>query len=151
MRKQIKIAHSETMFGHTYHTQVNDQLLILATNLESDWKKLQGRVNKDYFWFRAPKITVTQIAHSMKHLCDLSNKFDFRIRHDAQSNTWDASLKLSDEMDAANWAWSHTEMWTKWSAAQEKAHVQSLKPAKIKVSKSGRITVRTTVTTITDP
>lgn len=152
MRKQVKITHVENMFGHTYQTVIQDAPVILAQNLESDWRTLHGRVGKNYFWFRAPKINLMQIGASLQHLRDLSNKFEFKLWHDADTDTWDASLKLADDMDAASWAWSHTEMWAKWTKQAETELVKSRKqkPAKIRVSKSGRITVKATVSTIPD-
>lgn len=151
MRKQIKISHEENMFGHTYHTMVNTNKITLAANLESDWRKLRGRLNADYFWFRAPKITLPQLTKTIQNLSDLSHKFEFKLWHDADTNTWDASLKLSDHMDAASWAWSHTEMWAKWSDAEEKEWKQSQKPRKLKVNKDGSVKVKVTVSTLADP
>jgi hypothetical protein len=150
MRKQIRFEHAENMFGHTYSYQTPDHTMItVLENTEADWMHNHKRVVKPYFWFRAPTISVSQLAVTMRDLCDLATSYELKVWHSDRG--LDASLKITDEMDAATWAWSHTEIWAKWSDSQEKEFVQSLKPRKLKVNKDGSVKVKVSVTTLQDP
>jgi len=150
MRKQLRFKHSESMFGHTYAYELPDQPKVtVLENHEFDWRENHTRVNQNYYWFRAPKITQDQLRITMQGLCDLASPFELKVWHSDRG--LDASLKMSDLMDATSWAWSHTEMWSKWSPEQEKEWVQSNKPRKLKVRKDGSIQVRVTVSEIENP
>lgn len=150
MRKQIRFEHSENMFGHTYTYQLPDQDVVqVLQNHDADWRVNNKRVGKPYFWFRAPHISNAQLAVTMRDLCDLGAMYELKVWHSDKG--LDASLKISDDMDAASWAWSHTEIWAKWSQAQEKEFTQSLKPRKLKVNKDGSVKVKVTVSEISDP
>jgi hypothetical protein len=89
---------------------------------------------------------------TMRDLASLEHKFELKVWQSDKG--MDASLKIKDDMDASMWAWSHTEMWSKWSDAQEKEFIASLKPRKapkLKVDKHGNIKVKVTVSQISDP
>lgn len=150
MRKQIKFQHVENMFGHTYSYQTLDASTVtVLANHEHNWRQNQKRVSKNYFWFRAPRISQAQLAITLQDLCDLTAPYELKVWQSDKG--LDASLKITDDMDAASWAWSHTEIWAKWSAAQEKEFIQSLKPRKLKVLKDGTVKVKVTVSEIQDP
>jgi hypothetical protein len=149
MRKQIRFNHTENMFGHTYTYQLPEQEVIsVLENHDQDWLINHKRVSKPYYWFRSPRMSVQQLSITMRDLCDLAAPYELKVWHSDQH--LDASLKISDEMDAAAWAWSHTEIWAKWSESQEKEFVSSLKPRKLKVRKDGTVKVTVTVSSIQD-
>lgn len=153
MRKQIRFDHTENMFGHSYSYQLpdSDKVTVLE-NHELNWKVNHKRVTKPFFWFRAPKISVAQLAVTMQDVCNLGAPYELKVWNSDKG--LDASLKISDDMDAAQWAWGHTEMWAKWSDDQEKEFIASLKSRKapkLKVDKHGNIKVKVTVSQISDP
>lgn len=151
MRKQLKIAHSETMFGHTYTYQLPDQsdtITVLENHAEA-WHLNQKRVSKPFYWFRAPRINNSQLTTTLQNLADLGAPYELKVWHSEKG--LDASLKVTDEMDAATWAWSHTDIWSKWSDSEEKSWVAEQKPRKLKVNKDGSIKVRVTVSEIPNP
>lgn len=150
MRKQISFIHSENMFGHTYAYELPDQAPVtVLENSEHAWHMNHKRINKPYYWFRAPQISQSQLSQTLKNLCDLGTPFELKVWHSDKG--LDASLKISDELDASTWAWSHTEMWAKWSDDAEKSWKAEQKPRKVKVLKDGTVKVKVTVSQITDP
>lgn len=150
MRKQIRFDHTENMFGHTHTYQLPDtDVVTVLENHELNWQVNHKRVSKPFFWFRAPKISVAQLAVTMQDVCNLGAPYELKVWHSDKG--LDASLKITDDMDAAQWAWGHTEMWAKWSDAQEKEWVAAQKPRKLKVLKDGTVKVKVTVSQISDP
>lgn len=148
MRKKIKLRHVENMFGHSYYGDWADQTNVpVLENHCQAWHLNHTRVSKPFYWFRAPTINLEQLRTTLANLCDLSNPYELRMWHSDKG--FDASLKITDDMDAAVWAWSHTEMWAKWSQEQEKEFLRSIKPVKLKVNADGTVKVKVTVSQLT--
>jgi hypothetical protein len=147
MRTKLDITKSSNMFGHSYGVITKDGAVQLVDNLENDWMIHQRqRITRPFYWFRAPSITRAQLAQTMQSLSELDGACQLVVWEDHKGNL-DASIKFKSEADTAMFAWSHTEMWAKWSDAEEKQLVDKLKVANktLKVSKHG--TVKVTVET----
>lgn len=148
MRKRLKFEHESNMFGHSYFYQHDQTRVQVLTNCEQAWHVNHKRVSKQFFWFRAPKLTQAQLEVTMRDLGDLASHYELKVW--LSDKGLDASLKLTDDMDAAQWAWSHTEMWAKWDDQQELDLAASQKPTKIKVDKHGNVKVKVTMSEISD-
>lgn len=158
MRTQIQFDHSENMFGHTYTCELPvkgadgetpTKKVTLVENHDGAWHLKQRQMRKPYYWFRAPKISQAALAETLRNLSDLEHTYELKVWH--TDGVLDASLKIKDEMDTAQWAWSHTDTWAKWSDAEEKEWAQAQKPTKLKVNKDGSVKVKVTVSTLSDP
>ena len=149
MRQLIKFTHATNMFGHSYSYEKDQKQVSIIENAEHAWHMKHQRVTKPYFWFRAPNITLQALQITMRDLGLLEHKFELKVWQSDKG--LDASLKIKDEMDASMWAWSHTEIWAKWSEAQEKDWNQGQKPQKLKVNKNGQVKIKVTMSEISDP
>lgn len=158
MRKKLSIQHTKNLFGHN-HTLVQGDLSVpLSTNMEIDFKKNASRISKNYYWFRAPKISLESLNETVQGLCNLEGKHQLEIWATVQEGRdpqFDASLKLVDDVDAASWAWGYTDVWMKWDDAAEKEFQDALKPTKalkVYTDKDGNLKVKgkVTVTTLGD-
>ena len=149
MRKKQKITCTENLFGHNYTVADDENSVELASAVELDWTSRQRRL-KQCYWFRAPRISLDQLADTARGLVNTDGRFQFDIWRTEHS--WEASLKFEDEMDATTWAWSRAHYWQKWDAAQEKQLLQQLRsrPKKARVTKDGRVKVTVQVTTLSD-
>lgn len=148
MRTKVEIEHKSDVLGHNYSFEVAPNRVQLAQGMEEDWTKLNRTRLKKYFWFRAPKITQDQLADTVKGLANLEKPFSFEIwQNEAQL---DASIKISDENDAAMWGWSYAHYWQKWSKDAEREYLSDLKrkPQKVKVNKDGTVRVKVQVSSI---
>lgn len=148
MRTPVTFDHTENMFGHSYSYTHNGETHVVVANADAAWHTNNKRVTKPYFWFRAPTISKQALAQTLRNLSDLSHKFEFKLWQSDKG--LDASLKIKDDMDAAQWAFSHTESWAKWSDAEEKAWLTEQRPRKLKIRKDGSVKVKVTVSTIQD-
>jgi hypothetical protein len=159
MRKKLAIQHDRSLFGHTYTLVKGDLSVEIIKNMDSDFKKNAGRITKNYYWFRAPKISQAALMESMQGLCNLEGKHQLEVWatvNENQEPLFDASLKLVDDVDAASWAWSYTDVWMKWDDAAEKEFKAGLKPQKglkVYTDKDGNLKVKgnITVSQISDP
>lgn len=149
MRKPVAIQHKTNMFGTTVSIQVGEDTHVLAENLLKSWKKLNKRQPKA-FWFRAPNATMEQIRTTAQFLENLEQPFHFQIWHD--QGKWDASLRVSDETDAATVAWSLNGVLDKWTQEEEQElrASRNAKPLKARVGKDGKVRVKVTVSEIPD-
>ena len=145
MSKSLAWQHSANMFGHTYHLVLGDEPVLVRENLETDWQLKQKNIKK-YFWFRAPSISLADLGTTLSFLSELENTYFLEVFGESQDKL-SASLKLSDETDAATLAWTLTTTWMKWSKSEEK-ELKSRRPAKVKVGKNGKITVKVQVTSL---
>lgn len=143
MSKSLEWQKTSNMFGHTYHLKIGDELILVAENLEQDWQQRQKPLRKGY-WFRAPSISVADLATTLSFLGDLENSFDLEVMGES-ADKLSSSLRMSNETDAATVAWTLTTTWMKWSKSDEK-DLKSHKPPKIQVTKSGKIKATVTVT-----
>ena len=158
MRNRLLMFRSKSMFGHSCEMAMGDQKWTLVENQETDFLKKQGRIKDGYYWFRAPKITLDQLSITAQNLAHVEDKFQFdvwaTIKDEGVDATFDASLKFLDQIDAATFAWGHTEMWMKWDQAQEDELKQAFKnagkPLKGKLTKNGTIRVKVKVETLDD-
>jgi hypothetical protein len=151
MRTKIKIDHTSDVLGHSYSFDLERDHVALAQGLENDWSALNRTRLSKYFWFRAPLITQEQLADTVRGLANLEKPFVFEIwQNEAKL---DASLKISDDNDAALWAWGYAHYWQKWSKEAEKEfkNDHQRKPQKMKVNKDGTVRVKVQVSTIQDP
>ena len=147
MRKRIKIHHQHSILGHSYHVETAEGRYELANGISEDWSKLQGRVSTDYYWFRAPTITLAQLSDTVQCLHNMSDKFELAIW--ADGDKLDASLKVTDHVDAAAWAWSFAHFWAKWSPEEEKEFKAAKKSKpRLRVSKNGTVKVKVQVTSL---
>jgi hypothetical protein len=159
MRKKLSIQHDKSLFGHTYTLVQGDLSVEIIKNMDSDFKKNSSRITKNYYWFRAPKISQDALMESMQGLCYMEGKHQLEVWatvHENQAPQFDASLKLVDDVDAASWAWSYTDVWMKWDDAAEKEFKEGLKPQKglkVYTDKDGNLKVKgkVTVTELSDP
>lgn len=145
MSKSLAWQHSANMFGHTYHLVLGDDTVLVRENLETDWQLKQKNIKK-YFWFRAPSISLADLGTTLSFLSELENTYFLEVFGESQDKL-SASLKLSDETDAATLAWTLTTTWMKWSKSEEK-ELKSRRPSKVKVGKNGKITVKVQVTSL---
>lgn len=158
MRTRLIMFRSKSMFGHSCEMAMGDQKWTLVEHQETDFLKKQGRIKEGYYWFRAPKITLDQLSTTAENLAHLEGKFQFDVwatfKEQGAEATFDASLKFLDQIDAATFAWGHTEMWMKWDQAQEDELKQAFKnagkPLKGKLTKNGTIRVKVQVDTLGD-
>lgn len=150
MRTKIAIDHTSDVLGHSYSFEVAPDRVQLAQGMEEDWTRLNRARLKKYFWFRAPLVTQDQLADTVKGLANLEKPFSFEIWQN--ESRLDASLKISDEGDAALWAWSYAHYWQKWSKEAEREFRAGLKSKaqKVKVNKDGTVRVKVQVTSITE-
>jgi hypothetical protein len=147
MSKSLEWQHSENMFGHTYHLTIGENSVLVRENLESNWLENQKKSRKS-FWFRAPSVSLSELGTTLSFLSELDNTYFLEVFGDT-SDKLNASLYLSDETDAATLAWTLTGTWMKWSKAEEK-ELKIRKPAKVKVGKNGKVTVKVQVTSLGD-
>jgi hypothetical protein len=145
MSKSLDWQHSANMFGHTYHLVLSDETVLVRENLETDWQLKQKNIKK-YFWFRSPSISLADLGTTLSFLSELENTYFLEVFGESKDKL-SASLKLSDETDAATLAWTLTTTWMKWSKSEEK-ELKSRRPAKVKVGKNGKITVKVQVTSL---
>lgn len=152
MRNKLSIKHDKGLLGHT-HTLVHEDLSVeISKNMESDFRKNASRISKNYYWFRAPKISQAALEETVQGLCNLEGKHQLEVwvtQQENKSPLFDASLKLVDEVDAASWAWSYTDVWMKWDDAAEKEFKDGLKPQKglkVYTDKDGNLKVKGKVT-----
>lgn len=145
MSKSLAWQHSANMFGHTYKLVLGDDTVLVRENLETDWQLKQKNIKK-YFWFRAPSISIADLGTTLSFLSELENTYFLEVFGESQDKL-SASLKLSDETDAATLAWTLTTTWMKWSKSEEK-ELKSRRPSKVKVGKNGKITVKVQVTSL---
>jgi hypothetical protein len=146
------------MFGHSCEIAMGDQKWTLVEHQETDFLKKQGRIKEGYYWFRAPKITLDQLSTTAENLAHLEGKFQFDVwatfKEQGAEATFDSSLKILDQMDAATFAWGHTEIWMKWNQEQEndlkKAWKSIAKPKAVKVTKNGTIRVTIEQSSLSD-
>ncbi len=158
MRKRLSFKRSHNMLGHTCHISTGDHKFVLVENQEQDFLKKNKSIQEQYYWFRAPRITLDQLRTTAENLIHLEDRFKLEIwatlKDDNQDPMFDASLKIADQIDAATFVWGHTEMWMKWDDAQEKDLKQQIKasnkPLRAKVTKDGRVRVKVTVTSLED-
>lgn len=143
MSKPLEWHKTHNMFGYSYSLKIGESQVTVAENLEQDWQAHQKNLRKG-FWFRAPHISIANLATTLSFLGDLENNFDLQVTGES-ADKLSASLRLSDETDAATVAWTLTTIWMKWSKSDEK-ELKSTKPAKIRVTKSGKIKATVTVT-----
>lgn len=160
MREKLTWAHTENVLGHTYHLQVGSETWEVASNLEKDALS-KNRSLRKCFWFRAPKISLSRLSTTLEFLDSFDGAFcleawvnrptEAEVTRNSRAEPWfDASLKVGDETDAATLAWSLTEIWMKWSKAQEQEFKQDLKPKKalkVTVDKDGNVRVKGKITT----
>lgn len=140
------------MFGHSYGITTKNGDVQLVENLENDWMMHQRqRITKPYYWFRAPTITPTQLAQTMQDLVGLEAACQLLVWENHKGEL-DASIKFKSEMDTAAFAWSHTEMWAKWSDAEEKQLVLNTKSSnkRLNISKNGTVKITVDVSHIPD-
>jgi len=152
MRRKVKFERETNMFGHTYHMINSDSRVKVTEHQDQDWKKNQSRVSQPCYWFRAPQISLPQLQITLESLTHLDGKYQLEVWQSDRS--YDASLKIVTESDAATWAWSHTDIWAKWGQTQEqefKASLKPRKPTKLKVNKDGTVRVKVTVSELSDP
>ena len=158
MRKRLSFHRSHNMLGHTCHVATGNHKFVLVENQDQDFLKKNKNLGEQYYWFRAPKITLSQLSTTAENLAHLEDRFKLEIwasfKEPDQDPKFDASLKIADQIDAATFAWGHTEMWMKWDAAQEKDLVKQLKssnkPLSGKLTKDGKVRVTVTVSTLED-
>ena len=152
MRKKAKLVVTENMFGRNFELRCGDQTVSLAQNLQADQWLRRGKLGTaNYWWFRAPSISVAQLEQTVRSLAHMEHAFEFHVWYTADQKL-DPSIRISDEIDAATFAWSHTEMWLKWSKESEAEIKSSSKRApRITVDKNGRARVKVTVSGIQDP
>lgn len=152
MRKKAKLVVTESMFGRSFELRCGDQTHSLAQNQqEGQWLR-RGRLGTvNYWWFRAPRISVAQLEQTVRSLAHMEHAFEFQVWY-TDDQKLDASIRISDEIDAATFAWSHTEMWLKWSKESEaEIKSRSKRAPRITVDKNGRARVKVTVSGIQDP
>ena len=147
MSKSLDWAHTTNMFGHTYHLMIGESQLLVRENLENDWLSRQKNIKK-HFWFRAPKISLADLGTTLSFLSELENNYLLEVFGESEDKL-SASLKLSDETDAATVAWTLTGTWMKWSKNDEK-DLKSRRPAQVKVGKDGSVKVKVQVSSLGD-
>ena len=147
MNKTLEWQHSSNMFGYSYTLVVGDSKVVVRENLEQDWLVRQKNIRKGY-WFRAPTISVEDLGTTINFLSELENPYNLEVYGDTPDKL-SASLKLSDETDAATLAWTLTGTWMKWSKGDEK-DLKSRRPAQVKVGKDGSVKVKVQVSSLGD-
>lgn len=144
-RKQAKIVCETNMFGTKVSVQTSpDDSVVIDANSEVNWQKSNKKLAKDYYWLRAPVVDQSGLQAAAQVLTQVGNPFEFKVWH-KDGAICDASLKLSDESDAALAAWSLNGVWCKWDSDQEAAFVTSQKkpkPLKVHVDSQGRVTIK---------
>jgi hypothetical protein len=153
MRKKSKLTVTENMFGRSFELKCGDQVHTLVTNQQDgQWLRKGNLGTANYWWFRAPSISVEQLGQTVRSLAHMQHAFEFHVWY--TDNKLDASIKISDEIDAATFAWSHTEMWMKWSTQAEAELSKGRRPTpalKATVDKNGKVRVRGQVTVTSMP
>lgn len=161
MRNRLLMFRSKSILGHSCHMAWEDQKWNLVDNQETDFLENQRRIKQGYYWFRAPKITLDQLTTTAQNLSHVEDKFQLDVWASTKDQdlsldkvTFDASLKFQDQIDAATFAWGHTEMWIKWDQDQENQLKKQMKnehkPLVARVGKDGTIKVRVQVETLDD-
>jgi hypothetical protein len=146
-RRKLVWETTKNMFGHTYVLKGKESTYQVGENIESDlFAKHQKKTASKFFWFRAPKITENQLRETVEFLSNLDGNFVFDVYETGKE--LDASLKLTNDLDAANLAWSLTEAWMKWNQGDEDAWLEARKPVKLQIEKDedGNVTVKANVT-----
>lgn len=143
-RKLCKLKIVENVLGAELQLVQDDQVVTTLQMEQSDtWRKFNKLAPENYYWFRAPAITQSQLQDTVNLLTGFTNVFEFRVW--ADGDKLDASLKLTDEGDAAMIAWSMNGIWNKWSTPEEaelKASRKPVKPLRVRVLKDGTIKVK---------
>jgi hypothetical protein len=144
-RNRLQWKLTTNVFGYNYVMSNGKQDWVIPESQDKNWKPKQ-RVLKDFYWFRAPNITISQIEHVLGFLTETDGNFYFEVWE--TDGKFDASLKFALKDDAENLAWTMTETWMKWDVNAEadwKESQKPSKPVKVKVHKDGSITVKTKV------
>jgi hypothetical protein len=146
MRRKQKFKFESNMFGTEVSLLTKQGPVLLATGLDRDWSSNQTALAKDYYWFRSPKISVQDLSQTVQGLVTVQGMFDLEVWMNSQQQM-DASLKIVDSEDAAEWAWTWTNIWQKWDNALEEewAQNQNQKPPTVKINDDGSATVNVTV------
>jgi len=158
MREKAVWKQESTSLGHTYHLAQGSESWLVTENMETDWT-VKNRAIRKYFWFRSPRITLSQLETTIDFLSSMDGAYNLEVwatqeerdgkKAEAQ---FDASLKLANSDDAATVAWSLTEIWMKWSQDAEKELKASLRPRKAlkaTVDRDGNVRIRGRVTQTT--
>lgn len=154
-RKKLKFNVTSNMFGHTISvTDTDGDVTVLGSDLNYDPTSRFDTKLKEGFLFRNPTPDPDQFENLWATIESLSGKFNVwleqEVKKDQKTKTFAYAL-LADKSDATMFAFSHTEF-QKWSKDLDKEAKKEAnrKPLKARVTKDGRIKVRTTVTTLSD-
>jgi hypothetical protein len=151
MRQKLKFQFDQTFFGTQVTLIGSNKNVVLAQDLDRNWQSNNQKLKNNFYWFRAPRITQEDLGHTVQGLVQMQGQFELEVWEN-QCDVMDASLKIADQTDAAEWAWTHTSIWQKWSQDAEKEFLAQQKPkaTKIKVNKDGSVKVNVQVTTLSD-
>jgi hypothetical protein len=147
MKANLKLTSRSDMFGTSYTLVGEEFNSPLTTVTETNVLDRAGRVLKSQaYWFRAPAIDINGLDITLRMLDSTDGKFQLEIARNDEKI--EASLKFAEEGDAQLFAWQATEIWQKWSSAEEAENKKGSKRPKIKVTKDGRIRAKISVSTI---
>ena len=147
-RNRLQWKLVKNVFGNNYVMSNGKQDWVIPEAQEKNWKPKQRNLT-EFYWFRAPRINISQIEQVLGFLSETDGNFYFEVWE--TDGEFDASIKFATKEDAENLAWTMTETWMKWDTNSEEDWKESRKPKKplkVKINKDGSLTVNVTVTTL---
>lgn len=153
--KKLKFTRQTNMFGTTIALSSKDgtynEIITDGFGPQDPLRNLDTKIKTGYL-FRSPKIKKTDWPSTFGSLHNVDGKFNLMAElddTDENNKTVTALVRFADQSDAALFAWAQVDTWQKWSDALEKeAKADARKKPTLKIGKDGKITIKTTVTTL---
>jgi hypothetical protein len=153
--KQLKFTRQTNMFGTTITLSSKDgtynEIITEGFGPQDPLRNHDTKIKTGYL-FRSPGIKQSDWSSTFNSLHNVDGKFNLTaVLDDTDENNKIVTslVRFADQSDAALFAWSQVSTWQKWSDALEKeAKVDARRKPKVKVGKDGKITIKTTVTTL---
>lgn len=154
-RKKLKWDVAGDMFGKDVRLALpTGDPIVVGHQLSSDPIKRMDAKLKDGYLFRSPKANPDELAtiwNTLEHFAGPHKVWVECESKDDGKFELTAFARIGDRGEATMFAFSHSSF-EKWSDEKEKADAKDRrrKPAKVRVTKDGRLTARVTVETLGD-
>lgn len=127
---------------------------IIAERMAGDpMEKMVPGIENGYM-FRSPGISVDNWQPALESLLGVDGTFSISaVLDEEKNNSVTALITFSERNDAAVFAWTHMDVWQKWSKeneAQEQLRLQNSHKPVVEVDENGKVKVKVTVTTLGD-